>query len=320
MDIPLISIIVPVYNVEKYLFDCINSLLHQSLNNIEILLIDDGSSDESGRICDGFLEIDKRIRVIHQTHSGCSSARNTGIDNSKAKFLMFVDSDDWVEPDFCRIPFEIAECFSADLVIFEYRNTCFWKHRRNWKIPDGLKSRELIMQLVDCSISGDAWNKLYHKDLFSRIRYPEGYYFENAAVTHWIIQNAKKIYYTNTVLYNYRKRKGSITTHITRKAAKDRYELNIQKAKELHLLGYNKKAEYTKQMALWSYLIAEGKHGKYSKECLDYYLNLKNYPVYFPFKTKMMLFLCQKIPVLFDAICIVSGKRVLHQHKQKGIE
>ena len=118
---PAVSVIVPVYNVEPYLHRCVDSLTGQTLTDIEIILVDDGSTDGCGRICDEYAAADPRVRVVHQENAGLSEARNAGIDRARADYLMFVDSDDWVEKDYCRIPWEIARSQQADLVMFQFR-------------------------------------------------------------------------------------------------------------------------------------------------------------------------------------------------------
>ena len=115
---PLVSVIVPVYNVEPYLHRCIDSLVHQTLKDIEIILIDDGSTDGCGKICDEYAAADTRIRVVHQENAGLCEARNTGIDRAQADYLMFVDSDDWVQAEFCEIPLMLAKEHQADLACF----------------------------------------------------------------------------------------------------------------------------------------------------------------------------------------------------------
>lgn len=305
-----VSIIVPVYKVEKYLERCVESLLSQSMNEIEIILVDDGSPDRCGLICDKYAGRDKRIHVIHQENRGLSAARNAGIEIASGKYLMFVDSDDWVESDFCRIPYELAERYRADLVIFEYYSVNAWRQHKLCNETDGVKSRDQIMNLLDIEIAGDAWNKLYHRDLFKSVRFPEGRNYENGAVTHWIINNSRRIYYTSKVLYNYCSREGSITTLRTHKSSLDRFEINFQKAKDLKQLGYSKKATSTMQGACFSYLIAEGRKSEYSSECLMYFHSIKGFPTNFDWKRKVMLSLLRKSPILFDTVCIITGKRV----------
>ena len=120
---PLLSVIVPVYKVEDVLSRCLDSLCRQSLQNIEILLVDDASPDRCGAICEAYAEKDPRFRVIHHPENrGLSATRNTGIAQASADYLMFVDSDDWVHEDFCKLPYECAEQTGADLVMFGYRN------------------------------------------------------------------------------------------------------------------------------------------------------------------------------------------------------
>lgn len=118
MQQPLISVIVPIYNVEKYVRKCLDSLVAQTLREIEVICIDDGSTDRSGEIADEIARDDARFRVIHTENRGLSAARNRGIDEARSQWLMFVDSDDWVSPEFCRVPYEAAIEYGADLVIF----------------------------------------------------------------------------------------------------------------------------------------------------------------------------------------------------------
>ena len=120
---PLISVIVPIYNVERYVRKCLDSLKGQTLKQIEVICIDDGSTDGSGKIADEYVSEEFPIfRVIHTENRGLSAARNRGIDESRADWLMFVDSDDWVDRDFCRVPYETAVRENADLVIFNGSN------------------------------------------------------------------------------------------------------------------------------------------------------------------------------------------------------
>lgn len=120
MDEELISVIVPVYNVEKYLRQCVDSIINQSYKNLQIILIDDGSKDKSGKICDEYAKKDKRIEVIHKENAGVSAARNTGLDNAKGEWVTFIDSDDWIEKNFCCVLYKKAIEEEADIVLCEY--------------------------------------------------------------------------------------------------------------------------------------------------------------------------------------------------------
>ena len=120
MDEKLISVIVPVYNVERYLRQCIESITNQSYKNLQIILIDDGSKDNSGKICDEYAEKDKRVEVIHKENTGVSAARNTGLDNAKGEWITFVDADDWVEKNFCEILIKKATENESDCIACGY--------------------------------------------------------------------------------------------------------------------------------------------------------------------------------------------------------
>ena len=117
---PQISVVVPVYNIEKYIHKCIESLIHQSMKDIEIILVDDGSFDKTGEICDSYAKCDNRIIVIHKSNEGLSSARNVGIEASNSDYIMFVDGDDWVEANFCELPYNYAKNKNVDLVLFAH--------------------------------------------------------------------------------------------------------------------------------------------------------------------------------------------------------
>ena len=156
---PKVSVIVPMYNVEAYLPRCLNSLRRQTLSDIEIILVDDGSPDRCGEIADRYAREDGRFRVIHQANAGLSAARNRGIELASAPYLMFVDSDDWVEPDFCRIPFETAEEHGADLVIFRrWRDGLLDQEPEAELLPEGLFSKEEVMPLLYHGAGVVAWN------------------------------------------------------------------------------------------------------------------------------------------------------------------
>ena len=239
MNAPLISVIVPIYNVEKYIRKCLESLINQSMKQIEVICIDDGSTDESGRIADEYCNIDAEgnkkvwpvIKVIHTANRGLSAARNRGIDEVQAEWLMFVDSDDWVEREFCVRPWKVAVRENADLVAFQAYTV---KHGKVKK-P---KSPNIKVGIVDEMIAYDyvgtaAWNKLYKKELLEDIRYPEGRVYEDIATTHKIIHRAKRIYLLNDYLYYHIKWKGSITQTHSLSNKRDRLLASIERQKDL---------------------------------------------------------------------------------------
>lgn len=211
---PVISIIVPVYKVEAYLKACVDSLLCQTFSDIEILLVDDGSPDHCGSICDEYAEKDARVRVIHQKNGGLSRARNAGIERAQGEYLCFVDSDDYVAPEYCESLYALLRDNDCDLSVcgvcrFEDGTT------PSWDSEDGQSIRVdrvdfLRMQLEKKSEFG-VWNKLYRRELFSRIRFAEGRIHEDVIWSGDLARNLRgSVVCTSKALYYYRQRSGSI--------------------------------------------------------------------------------------------------------------
>lgn len=171
---PLVSVIVPVYKVEDVLVRCLDSLCRQSLRDIEIILVDDASPDRCGEICDKYAAEDARFKAIHHPENrGLSVARNTGIIHASADYLMFVDSDDWVHEDFCKMPYECAVQQQADLVLFCYRyidkNGSMRKVNKAEGRDAGTLTRMEAIELLVHVVGNAAWNKLYSRKLFHTI-------------------------------------------------------------------------------------------------------------------------------------------------------
>lgn len=214
MDKPIISIIVPVYNVEIYLEKCVDSIIKQTFKSIEIILVDDGSTDNSGTICDTIALSDERIRVIHKENGGLSSARNVGIKNARGSYYGFIDSDDYIEPDMFEVLYRNIINFGADLSIcgildvFDGRD-----NRRTKNITQLIDNKEAIRRVLEGQeFSVNAVNKLYKKELFDGILYPVGKYTEDAFVIIEILLKCKKVVYTTEQKYYYYHRENSITT------------------------------------------------------------------------------------------------------------
>lgn len=217
----LISIIVPIYNVEKYLPICIKSILNQSYRNIEVILVDDGSTDSSGYLCDFFASADTRVSVIHKQNGGLSDARNVGIESSKGIFVSFIDSDDIVCENFIQTLYETHLITGSDLVCCEL--ICFYdedecKLQHYWERVNRREctykeytSKEIteksFYQYI--SITG-APQKLYKKSLFSDVRFPSGRYFEDLATTYLFFEKANSVSVIDKKLYAYRMRPDSI--------------------------------------------------------------------------------------------------------------
>lgn len=212
-----VSIIVPVYNVESYIERCANSLCNQTYTNIEIILVDDGSTDHSGRICDMLACKDDRIRVIHKKNGGLSDARNAGIEEAKGGYIAFIDSDDWCDPDMIKILFELCQHYDAGIAECSYRNIY-----QNYTIAETSCNGAIMeftpVQAIESNLDWKyckpvAWNKLYRKDIIGEIRYPVGKLHEDEFTTHLFYLAAKKIVYLDVALLNYERRNaGSITS------------------------------------------------------------------------------------------------------------
>ena len=217
----LVSVIVPVYNVKPYLEEALNSVIHQSYSNLQIIVVDDGSTDESGSLCDKYALQDSRIVVIHQKNGGLSVARNAGLEVASGDFISFLDSDDAYHPDFIREMLDIMIHEDADLVIcknVEHKTlgrmveTESGYQRSYPPIEEGVYNRQdVLCALVEGKINTSVWNKLYSPKLWENIRFPDGHICEDLAVTYKILNHANKVCVIDRVLYYKRDWFGNIT-------------------------------------------------------------------------------------------------------------
>ena len=225
---PLVSVVVAVYNIEKYIEICIQSLLKQTYDEMEILLIDDGSQDESGSICDKYAEKDSRIRVLHKQNGGLSDVRNVGIQEASGKYLMYVDGDDTVSENFVEAAVSCAERFQTDIGIFDFQEIEEDTGRVDrWSMR--IRRNELLNAENDPEIlltTPCAWNKIYRLDFLkeSGLSYPLKRHYEDLTVTPVLLALAKRIVYLDSgPLYDYMLRDGSIMrSHDFRKNYEDR--------------------------------------------------------------------------------------------------
>ena len=239
---PRLSIIVPVYNVEKYIRGSVDSILKQTFTDFELILVDDGSTDGCGKICDEYALSDTRVRVIHQKHAGVSDARNRGIDTARGAVVGFVDSDDAICTDMyekmlCCMDASQADIVFADAYIVK-------KGIKTFKRPifeqDRLLNRtEAVNGVLDGTIDNAVWNKIYKKEVIGNIRFPSGRVYEDVATVYKIMDRADRVGYLCKPLYYYIKRKGSITN--TSFNSKGRYDC---------FCGYKERAEFSGQQQL----------------------------------------------------------------------
>ncbi len=202
----LISVIVPVYNSACYLEKCLDSIVTQSYKYLEIILVDDGSKDGSGEICDRYAEKDHRIKIIHRKNGGLSAARNSGLNIATGEYLGFVDSDDWIESDMYQ--FLIDNLVNADADI---AGCGFFRTFDKYELPNDKsytyrvlnRTEGLELLLEDRLLKGYFWCKLYKKDLFNGVRMPEGKIFEDAFTQHLIFEKAQRIVLHHIPKYHY---------------------------------------------------------------------------------------------------------------------
>ena len=207
----LISVIIPVYKVEKYLDECLASVTGQTYRNLEIILVDDGSPDRCGEICDQWANKDNRIRVIHKQNGGLADARNAGIDVATGDYISFVDSDDYVDEDFLEGLYSALKKFNTKLAIcnmttFDENGKTdekFCQPFTSMTLAEGKEKYESLLR--HC-----APNKLYKREIFDNIRYPKGKLYEDLYVYHLILDKVDKVAYTGKNSYHYRTRSDSI--------------------------------------------------------------------------------------------------------------
>ena len=212
----LISVIVPVYNVEPYLCRCVDSILAQTYENLEIILVDDGATDRSGAICDEYARKDPRIRVIHKENGGLSSARNAGIDGATGDYLAFVDSDDWIDPETYAYLLGLIKKYDVKLSYtgrYDVEETTGEKTlglcpEKEEKISStAFVKRIFLWDNVDSA----AWDKLCHRSLFENHRYPLGMVCEDVPVTYRVVIETDYVAVGSRPMYHYYHRSGSIT-------------------------------------------------------------------------------------------------------------
>ena len=208
----LITIIVPIYNVEKYIDDCIQTIINQTYKNLQIILVDDGATDNCPKICDKYKKQDDRIEVIHKQNGGLSDARNVGIQNAKGKFICFVDSDDFINCDYVEKLYNLITKNDADISVSNFKRVKEFKEeyfkekeinsRENAyagkQVVQGIYKRDLYVQ------STVTWNKMYKTKLFKEIKFPYGKLHEDEYTTYKLYYDCQKVAMTSEVLYYYR--------------------------------------------------------------------------------------------------------------------
>ncbi len=233
-----VSVIVPVYNVEKYLEKCVKSILDQDYTQLEIILVDDGSTDKCGEICDRLANLDARIKVIHKKNGGLSEARNYGIDMATGDYLVFIDSDDFIHKSYISVLLQTVLCTKADMAICNFTQV---------KEDQVIEDQEIVFDKYNVHVYRGtekfdrlysdnlrtvvAWNKIYARHLFAQLRYPHGKLQEDEFVIHRLLYMADQVAYIDSALYFYVQRSSSIMSIISLKNIHDGYDALLEREK-----------------------------------------------------------------------------------------
>lgn len=279
----LISIIVPVYNMETLLRRCLDSILNQSYYNLEIILINDESTDGSEGICNEYCKKDNRITVIHKKNGGLSAARNTGINNAKGRYIAFIDSDDFVHQEFIKILYKSIVENHADIAICDYEkgNSDVLHFHGKGDLFLLTSSENLLQSWHDKNkkIETVVWNKLYKRELFNDIIFPEGYSFEDIHISHLLIAAATKVVIVNSKLYYYYQREDSIVHTITKEKIQEGFyaqDVRIKYFKEHNYENVVKRLNIKKlKFCIRNYFIIQSSElNNYKKTILCIYNNI----------------------------------------------
>lgn len=337
MEINL-SIIVPVYNLEQLLPKCLESILVQTFKEFELILVNDGSTDKSGKICDDYANKDERITVIHKKNGGAASSRNAGLQIAKGKYIGFVDSDDYINKFMYETLYNNAIEHKSDIVICDYLKVNIGhdynttqadldykvKHYKNTEALNEIytEKSKYIMFIVP-------WNKLYRRSLFDNIKYDVNNMFDDETVAHKLFYNSRKITYFDSKLYYYVQRNGSLmNSSFSIKRLDKVYVLNdratyFRNKNEYEL--HQKALKHYMDMFFWYYYLAKSNLSNIEQELKDMkrmfdrnlidLLKLKG----ISWKQKVMCVLFSLNPSLFE---IVSGvnKKVIEPIGNQGVE
>lgn len=277
MDKELVTLVVAIYNVEKYVVDCVNSIINQSYQKLQIILVDDGSTDASAEICDKFQTEDERIQVIHQKNQGLSMARNVGIDHAKGRWIAFIDGDDVIHPMYVENLYTAVKRTNSQMAICYYKKVnadksiIFEESKENYIIVGAQKLLEQWHGKYT-EIETVAWNKLYNIELFKKgIKYPQGKLHEDVYVSHLLVEQAKQIVILEQKLYMYLQRSDSIIGKtLSEERIYQSLEAQLERLKFFSNYTY-KKARYNLKKGLFKHLLYY-----YIRVVFKYNISIKN--------------------------------------------
>lgn len=286
---PLLSIIVPIYNVEQYLDRCIQSILNQTYQNLEIILVDDGATDCSGAIADSYAAKDKRIKVFHKENGGLSDARNYGLEHVTGDYILFIDSDDFIVNIMCERLITVASSNNADIVSCNYyiyrgdddnsiHTMSVQDDKRTFTGMDMLRYYLLKTEPFDLNV---VWNKIFKLDLFNGVepvRFPKGRVQEDNFTIFRLFLNANSIVTVNEPLYYYVQRAGSIMANFTRRFMIDTIESHMYMSD--YLMNHCSSVKNELQLYLLNSYVELSRRvcaNKCKKECNDLLIQYKHY-------------------------------------------
>lgn len=259
----LVSIVVPIYNVEQYLEKCVESICRQTYENLEIILVNDGSPDHCGQMCEEYAKKDNRIKVIHKKNGGLSDARNSGVKLATGKYLLFVDSDDYIAKDLVEKTAAIAEKNNCDMVLYDY----YYVEPDNVEIRSTIVPANKVISLEQehtlLLAATSACAKLFNREFYVKANcpFPQGIYFEDLATTSIFFMRAKKVFYLKEPLYYYINRENSIMTG--KNFEKSSHDKLV--ALEHILSAYKKEGKYEEYRQELEYLVFANEYFEPSK-------------------------------------------------------
>jgi glycosyltransferase involved in cell wall biosynthesis len=278
---PLLSIIVPIYNVEEFLEECINSILIQEFKDYELILVDDGSPDGCGEICDDYAAKDSRIKVIHKTNGGLSSARNAGIDIAQGSYLSFIDSDDFISSDYYLGNMQyLLSHQEVDMLVAQVCHYDKVNNKTGYNSAKLLSSRKGILEyMFSADYIASAWINIYRSEIFKELRFPEGRIYEDGFVLPRIAEKINMLYLSNMGIYYYRHRDNSITN---KKLVISSYKQQLDTYKKIITFAIAQKIEKNIFMHHFlnnSHILLKAVKDYDTEEFKDYIISWYSYPI-----------------------------------------
>lgn len=273
----MISVIVPVYNVEKYLDNCVESIVNQTYKDLEIILVDDGSPDNCPVMCDEWAKKDDRIKVIHKENGGVSSARNIGLDNVTGEYIGFVDSDDYLKSNMYELLIENLTATNSDISVC---STFLVDENNNIKADNIFESQVLnqeeAVKFLSYKMNNSLWNKLFKKDMFKGCRFDEGHTFgEDHLILLQVLKNVNRVSFISDSLYYYVQRSNSTTGSKFSKRSFDQVYMkdalyNYVKENYLYVSEYYRKLSFTARENMCRKIILSNSDEEFAKELDEY--------------------------------------------------